>query len=116
MSDPTGRVPLAFALWIAQLFFTVLGAGHTFLSALSIASCTATSCDYAAFAASMNSFYIGSVVLLALAGAAIVLLRHRPAVVLAPIIGIVLLILLLALTYVAGRAALTLPLFGGRPA
>ncbi|WP_448721505.1 hypothetical protein [Microbacterium natoriense] len=114
MSDPTGRVPLAFALWIAQLFLTVLGAGHTFLSALSIASCTATSCDYAAFAASMKSFYVGAVILLVLTAAAIFLLRHRPVVVLAPIVGIVLLILMLAITYAAGRAALTLPLFGDR--
>lgn len=114
MSDPTGRVPGAIALWALQLLLTACAAGMTFLETLSIASCTATSCDYAGYAAIVNTLYIGGVVLLAGSGAAILLLRHVRGVVFAPIIGILLLIALLMITYVAGRHALTLPLFGNR--
>lgn len=114
MSDSTGRAMTAFLVWIVQLFLSVLAAGATFLESLSIASCTATSCDYAAHAAIVNTLYIGAVVLLIVSGAAILLLRRSRGVVLAPLIGIVLLLALLVITYVAGREALTLPLFGNR--
>ena len=106
---------MASALWLAQLLLTCLAAAHMLLSTLSIASCTETSCDYAAFSASLNIFYAGAVVLLVASAIAIVLLRRRGRVVLlAPTAGILLLFILLAATYVASRAALTLPLFGNR--
>lgn len=114
MSDPTGRAPTAFLMWIVQLFLTFLGAAHTFMSALSVASCGEGDCDYSAFAAALNTFYIGAVVLLVASGVAILLLRHNRFVILAPFLGIVLMITLLVITYVAGRGALTLPLFGNR--
>ncbi|WP_341940886.1 hypothetical protein [Microbacterium sp. LWH10-1.2] len=114
MSDSTGRATTAFLVWIVQLFLSVLAAGTTLLETLSIASCTATSCDYAAYAAIVNTLYIGALVLLIVSGAAILLLRRSRGVVLAPLIGIVLLMALLVITYVAGREALTLPLFGNR--
>lgn len=111
----TTRWELA-TVWLAvQLVLTVFTFIHTFLSTLSIASCTATSCDYAAFSAAINTSYIGaSTLLLSTVFLMILLRKHARAVVWAPITGSVLLLLLLAVTYVAGRAALTLPLFGNR--
>lgn len=94
---------------------TLLAYGHTFFSTLSIASCTATSCDYSAFSAAINTLYIGAIVLLVASGVAMFLLRaHGRAILWTPILGSIMLIVLLAGTYVAGRAALTLPLFGNR--
>ncbi|MEW2462235.1 hypothetical protein [Microbacterium sp. K41] len=98
-----------------QAVFTVFGFAVTFTSTLSIASCTATSCDYTAFSAAIDTFYVGALVLLAATVVAMLLLGQHPrARSWAPMIGTVLLLLLLAATYVAGRAALTLPLFGNR--
>jgi len=114
MSDPTERAPMALMVWIVQLVLTLLAAAHTFLSTLNVASCTATSCDYAAFATALNTFYIGGAALLVASGLAIILLRHHRAVLLAPIAGTVLMLALLVITYVAGHEALTLPLFGNR--
>ena len=103
-------------LWLAvQVFFTVLVLAHTFMSTLSVASCTDTSCDYAAFSAATNVSYIGAVALLPLSVLAMVLLQnHARAPHWAPITGIIFLLVLHTVTYAAGRAALTLPLFGNR--
>ncbi|WP_431807662.1 hypothetical protein [Microbacterium paraoxydans] len=98
-----------------QVVFTVLGFAITFTSTLSVASCTETSCDYSAFSAAIDTFYLGALVLLAATVVAMILLRQHPrARAWAPMTGTVLLLVLLAATYVAGRAALTLPLFGNR--
>lgn len=97
------------------VIFTAMGFAHTFMSVFSFASCTETSCDYEAFTVAINTSYIGSITLLIAAVIAMILLRKHPRAVLwAPITAVVLLILLQVLTYVAGRAALTLPLFGNR--
>lgn len=98
-----------------QLVLSLLACGHTLLSVLSIASCTATSCDYVAFSAAINTMYIGAAVLLVASAVAMFLLRARGRAMLwMPVVGSVMVILLLVGTYVAGRAALTLPLFGNR--
>jgi hypothetical protein len=98
-----------------QLVLTLLACAFTIGSTLSIASCTATSCDYSAFSAAINTLYIGAIVLLVASGVAMFLFRaHRLAMLWTPIVGGIMLILLLAGTYAAGRAALTLPLFGNR--
>lgn len=100
-----------------QLVLTLLAYIFTFASTFSIASCTATSCDYSAFSAAINTLYIGAIVLLVASGVAMFLVRaHGLAMLWTPIVCSIVLILLLAGTYVAGRAALTLPLFGNRPA
>src|SRR4051794_11870523 len=103
-------------VWLGfQILLTVLAFAHTLLSTLSIASCTAISCDYSAFSTAIDTSYIGALVLLLTTVLAMILLRNKArAVVWAPITGIVLLLLLQAVTYAAGRAALTLPLFGNR--
>ena len=103
-------------LWLAvQIFFTVITCVHTFFSVFSVASCTETSCDYAAFSAAVDTSYAGAFGLLVATVIAMILLRGRPRpMVWAPITGTVLLIVLQVATYVAGRAALTLPLFGNR--
>lgn len=105
----------AAALMLAQLLLSGLAVFQTTLSSLSIASCTATSCDYSAFSATLNTLYIGAVVLLIASTVAVTLLRaHGRAMIWPPIVCSFLLILLLMATYAAGRAALTLPLFGNR--
>jgi hypothetical protein len=97
------------------LVLALLACGRTLLSTLSIASCTATSCDYVAFSAAINTMYIGAAVLLVASAVAMFLLRARGRAMLwMPVAGSVMLILLLVGTYVVGRAALTLPLFGNR--
>ncbi|SFR62936.1 hypothetical protein SAMN04488591_2566 [Microbacterium azadirachtae] len=103
--------------WVAQLVLTLFGVMNTFLSQLYVDSCTETSCDYGAFAVSINASYIGALVLLVASAFGIVVLRRlklRPEW--APIVGIVLLITWFVVTYALGRAALQLPLFGNRPA
>lgn len=86
-----------------------------FLSVLSIASCTETSCDYAAFDTFNKIFAIGVIVLLIGAAVGIRLLRHRPSVAIwVPVLAILLTATLLVVTYSLSRAALNLPLFGGR--
>ena len=98
-----------------QLVLSLLACGHTLLSVLSIASCTATSCDYVAFSAAINTMYIGAAVLFVASAVAMFHLRARGRAMLwMPVVGSVMVILLLVGTYVAGRAALTLPLFGNR--
>lgn len=98
-----------------QLVLSGLAALLTVLSSLSVASCTATSCDYSAFSASLNTLYIGAVLLLVASAVAVMMLRaHGRAMIWPPIICSLLLGVLLAVTYAAGRAALTLPLFGNR--
>ncbi|MFB7252388.1 hypothetical protein [Microbacterium sp. NPDC056234] len=103
-------------LWLGILVvFTTMALAHTFMSVFSVASCTETSCDYEAFTAAINTSYIGSITLLIVTVIAMILLRKHPrAAVWAPITAILLLTLLHVLTYVAGRAALTLPLLGNR--
>lgn len=114
-ADASTRWELAATWLVVQLGLTAIAFVHTLLSTLSIASCTATSCDYSAFSAAINTSYIGTVVLLLSSALAMILLRkHARARVWAPITGIFLLLLLQAVTYTAGRAALTLPLFGNR--
>lgn len=114
LGDPWWAVPTLG--WVGiQLVLTLLACAFTFGSTLSIASCTATSCDYSAFSVAINTLYIGAIVLLVASGVGMFFLRaHGRAMLWTPIVGSILLILLLAGTYVAGRAALTLPLFGNR--
>lgn len=123
MRKDTGDAPGADWWWVgpavgwlaAQFILTVLACVHTFLSTFSVASCTATSCDYAAFTASIHALYGGATALLIASSFAIFLLRKRGRVVIwPPIVGSAALIVLFVVTYVAGRAALTLPLFGNR--
>lgn len=106
-----------FYWWVAQLVLTLFGVMNTFLPQLSVDSCTATSCDYTAFAVSIKASYIGALVLLVASAVGIVLLRRlRRRSEWAPIVGIVLLITWLVVTYALGRSALQLPLFGNRSA
>ena len=109
------RVGAAGWLWLTQLLLAVFCFAHMFLSRLSIASCTATSCDYALYAASMNTFNVGTICLLVASTIGIYALRRRGwAAVASPILGIILTIALVAATYAWSRAALELPLFGNR--
>ena len=112
---PSGGIGTAVGWWIAQLVLTVLAYVHMFLSRLSIASCTATSCDYAQFALLIETFNVGAAVLLVAAAVGIFVFRHRARMVIwFPVIGILLTAVLLILTYSLSRAALDLPLFGNR--
>lgn len=114
LRDPWWTVP-PLGWFGMQLVLTLLACAFTIGSTLSIASCTATSCDYPAFSAAINTLYIGAIVLLVASGVAMFLFRaHRLAMLWTPIVCSIVLILLLAGTYVAGRAALTLPVFGNR--
>jgi hypothetical protein len=109
------RVGAALGWWVVQVVLATSFFAHMFLSQLSIASCTETSCDYALYAATINTFNIGTICLLVAAAIGIYVLRRRGwAVVWSPIIGIVLSTALLAVTYAWSRAALELPLFGNR--
>lgn len=102
--------------WLAvQLVITVFALVQMFFSTFSVASCTATSCDYPVFLASVNTLYMGATALLGLSALAVFLVRRRGRVMIwPPIVGSALLMILLSATYIAGRAALTLPLFGNR--
>jgi hypothetical protein len=109
------RIGTALGWWIAQLVLAVFAYVHMFLSRLSIASCTPTSCDYAQFAALNQVFNVGAFVLLVAAAAGIFVFRHRARVAIwFPVIGILLTAALLIVTYALSRAALDLPLFGNR--
>jgi hypothetical protein len=112
---PSDSVSAALAWWGAQLGLAVVAYVHMFLSRLSIASCTATSCDYAQFAVLNETFNVGAAVLLVVALAGIVVFRRqRRVATLFPVIGILLTAVLLIVTYPLSRAALDLPLFGNR--
>lgn len=114
LGDPSWAIP-TLGWFGMQFVLTLLAYVVAFGSTLSIASCTATSCDYSAFSAAINTLYIGAIVLLVASGVGMFLLRARGRAMLAPpIVGSILLMVLLAGTYAAGRAALTLPLFGNR--
>jgi hypothetical protein len=97
------------------LLIAVVAYVQMFLSQLSIASCTATSCDYTLYSATINTFNAGAVLLLIVAAAGIFLLEHlaRPSF-WSPVMGIGLTVALFAATYAMGREALDLPLFGNR--
>lgn len=71
------RVAAAAWWWLAQLVLAACFFAHMFLSRLSIASCTDTSCDYAIFAAFINAFNIGTIGLLVAAAIGIFVLRRR---------------------------------------
>jgi hypothetical protein len=118
--DGTPRVdrwwPARATGWLfLQLLLTVFAVIQTIFSTLSVASCTPTSCDYSAFSTALNTLYIGAVALLFASVVAVAFLRrHGRAVIWSPIVSSVLLVLLFAVTYIAGRGALALPLFGNR--
>ncbi|MFG6504545.1 hypothetical protein [Microbacterium sp. P05] len=102
-------------LWLLQLIIAVVAYVQMFLSQLSIASCTATSCDYTLYSATVKTFNVGVVILLVVAAAGIFLLENlaRPSF-WSPVMGIVLTVALFAATYAMSRAALDLPLVGNR--
>lgn len=111
----SGRIGTALGWWIAQLVLAAPAYVHMFLSRLSIASCTPTSCDYAQFAVLVQIFNVGVAVLLVAAAGGIFVFRHRARVAIwFPVIGILLTAVLLIVTYSLSRAALDLPLFGNR--
>lgn len=118
MEDVTtrsNRVQMAAGLWVVQLAFAFFACVLMFFSQFSVASCTATTCDYSLYAATINAFYIGAAVLLVAAALGIWLSRrHDRAVLWSPLIGIILTLVLLVVTYAASRSALDLPLFGNR--
>jgi hypothetical protein len=107
----------ALGLWALQVVLTAFGLMSTFLSAFSGDSCGPGPglCDFDAFWAACNTFYIGSLVLLALAVVGLFVLRSRGRLaLLPPVIGAVAVLALLVATYIAERAAFQLPLYGGR--
>lgn len=111
----TSRIGIAAGLWLLQLVVAAIAYAHMFLSQFSVASCTANSCDYSAYAATINAFNIGTLVLLAASGIGIFVLRRKAwGVIWPPILGTTLTVSLLIVTYALSRAALDLPLFGNR--
>jgi uncharacterized membrane protein HdeD (DUF308 family) len=74
-----------------------------------------SSCDYSAFSTAIYPFNVGAVIVLVGAAFGIFFLRrHGSAASWPPMIGTILLAAQLITTYAASRAALNLPLFGGR--
>lgn len=105
----------AVGWFCVQVFLTVVASVYMFMSQLSIASCTDTSCDYASFALAMDVYFIGAAVLtLGSPVVAVILWRKEWRVSLAPFVATLLLVLLVVCTYVWSVDALDLPLFGGR--
>lgn len=114
-AGPSSGITAAWALWIAQILLALVLFILMFLSQLSIASCTETSCDYAAYSAIITFFNVGVLVLLVSALAGIVLLRRRASVAIwIPVIGMALTVVLVVVAYPLSREALDLPLFGNR--
>lgn len=112
---PSGGASTAWGWWVAQLVLAVLAYIYMFMSRLSIASCTATSCDYGQFAMINAIHDVGAVVLLVTSAVGIFVFRRRSRVAMRfPLVGILLTAVLLVATYSLSRAALDLPLFGNR--
>jgi hypothetical protein len=105
----------AVGIWLVQLLLSGVFFLHMFLSQLSVASCTDTSCDYSLYGAIMRTFNTSLAAALFLSAVGIVATRTRGRwVVAAPIVGIVAATTLLFIAYPLSRAALELPLFGSR--
>ncbi|WP_314650547.1 hypothetical protein [uncultured Microbacterium sp.] len=102
-------------LLVLQLILTGAAMAFMWMSQLSVASCTDTSCDYDAYALALRVFFIGAIGLMLFSGVASFVLRGRAAA-LAPIVASASMLVFLAVTYAMSRAALDLPLFGGRVA
>jgi hypothetical protein len=112
---PSGGGSAAWEWLAAQIVLAVLAYFYMFLSRLSIASCTATSCDYGQYAVINTIYDVGAVVLLVTTAVGLFVFRRRPRVAMwFPIVGILLSAVLLVATYSLSRAALDLPLFGNR--
>jgi len=105
----------ALGCWALQLGLTAFGWMQTFLSAFSGDSCGPGLCDFDAFWATCNTFYIGSLVLLGASLVGVIALRRRGRLAILPsALGIALVLTLLVATYAAGRAAFQLPFYGNR--
>lgn len=113
--DTQSRVGEASVVWLAQLGLSAFYFAHMFLSQFSIASCTATSCDYSLFASIMQVFNFGLAATLVASAVGIYALRRRGRWAMwVPLLGIIVATVLIAVAYPWSRAALELPLFGDR--
>lgn len=109
------HVGAAVGVWLVQLVLSGVFFLHMFLSQLSVASCTDTSCDYVLYGAITRTFNTVLAALLFVSAVAIVAMRKRGRwVIAAPVVGIVAATTLLFIAYPLSRAALELPLFGSR--
>lgn len=109
------RIGVAAVVWLVQLLLSVIYLAHMLLSQLSVASCTADSCDYERFSNIIQTFNVGLGVALLVSAAGMIATRNRGwRAIVAPILGIVTATVLLLVAYPLSRAALELPLFGNR--
>ncbi|MEV7693013.1 hypothetical protein AB0N73_06745 [Microbacterium sp. NPDC089189] len=108
-------VGAAMRWWVVLLVVVLVLAVLTFFSAFAASSCGFSACDFGAFVAAQNTFYLGALALLIGALVGIYLARaHGKAAIAAPVISLMLVVILFGATYAAARAALDLPLTGGR--
>lgn len=108
-------VASALGCWALQLGLTMFGWLQTALFAFDGDSCGPGLCDFDAFWVACDTFYVGSLVLLAASLVGVFALRRRGRLAILPsVLGVALVLTLLVATYAAGRAAFQLPFYGNR--